>query len=127
VSIESTVKEKIANTKAEFRFVGNRRNLIIVGLLAFAGWAYTGFMAPTLLLEGLLGNVKSQCVEFAQEKNVFPSNYEVRAADLRIKNSKWVVDLNAHAPGSKELKSRTCVRSSGSIEITSILMEGFWR
>jgi hypothetical protein len=131
MSIESemitVVEKQAAGAKIKSLLFGrlSTSQIIMIGLIAFAGWAYTGFMGPATLINGVAA--ESECVDFAKRKDVFPSDHEITTTDFRIRSSKWVVTLIAKAPGSRDVKSRTCVVDGGYVEITSILTEGFWR
>jgi hypothetical protein len=100
---------------------------IYLGVVAAAlgAWAFTGFMGPDTLVNGFFTH--SECVRFAKEKNVFVFDDSIQAVNFRTRGGKWVVDLIAHTPGKKEIKSRTCVVDGNTIQIVSLLQEGFWR
>jgi hypothetical protein len=122
-TIEQDIKREI-----DRKYNGRRlktTNFLIAGALLFGAWAYTGFMGPDTLLNGL--TAKSECVDFAKRKNVFKEGHEIKAVGMRIRSGKWVYDLVANAPGSKELESRTCVVDGNTIRIVSLLESGFWR
>jgi hypothetical protein len=102
-----------------------KRTAMIIGAVAFALWAYTGFMGPSALLNGTMAS--SECIKFAKEKDVFKNGDMIDAVNLRIRNGAWVYDLHAHAPGSKSLEARTCVVDGNSIRLLGLLEAGFWR
>ena len=116
MSIDTNVAAPHASTR-------NLAPFIVVGL-TIAAWAYTGFMGPSALIAGT--TVYDDCVEFAQDRNVF-DGMNVRAINLRIRHSGFVVDLIANKEGDKNLKSRTCVSHGTTIKIVSMLEAGFWR
>jgi hypothetical protein len=102
----------------------NWGRIVFVGGLV-AAWAYTGFMNPSNLMNGL--TTGEDCIKFAKERDATPAGDVIEARDLRIRNGKWVVDVTGSSPPSKELHSRVCVRSSDTIMIPSIFEEPLWR
>jgi hypothetical protein len=130
MTIESEMKTIVENEVAgrgiklpRDRSIGLRP--ILIGAVAFGAWAFTGFMSPGTLINGLV--IHSECVDFAKRKDVFPSGDKVEAVNLRMRGGNFVVDLIAHPAGKTELQSRTCVMNSSSIRIVSMLESGFWR
>ena len=103
------------------------RNIVVVGFLVLLliGWAWTGFMGPSALVNGI--GAADECVKFAKEKDVFQKNDQIRAVNMRIRSASWVYDLLAHEPDKTELRSRVCVVNGDAISIPSILEQGFYR
>src|SRR6266699_2913501 len=124
MSIESEMKTIVEGIKLPRDRSSRRWRLALVGAALFGAWAFTGFMNPETLLR--FGVIHAACVDFAKEKNVFPSSgNRIWAANLRMRNGNWVVDLIAQEyPDKPELDARTCVVNSNTIRIVSMLESG---
>jgi len=104
-----------------------KRNWLITGAVVLAAWAWTGFMGPGTMLNGIVA--ADECIRFAKEREVFKyGDFKVSdARNLRIRHSSWVVDVFAVGPDKKALESRTCVVDGDTIKITSMLENWYWR
>ena len=106
-----------------------KRNLqwSAVGAVVFGAWAYTGFMGPITLLNGMFA--KEECVRLANENKsrFFNEGQTIKAVDSWIKNGKWVVALGVFTEGKSAFTSRTCVVDGSHVRIVSLIEQGFWQ
>jgi len=104
-----------------------KRNVLIVGAVLLAAWAYTGFMGPAALTSGITAS--TDCVKFAKEKNVVSG--EVYATNLRIRHSAWAVDVIGKSSGygnkRGDIERRTCVVDGEFIRIVSMFEQMAWQ
>jgi hypothetical protein len=104
--------------------------LLILGLIAFGGWAYFGFPSPVTLMNW--SSAEQECVKFAKENQnkgkLFDYDKIIKATGSWIKNGKNVVEIGAfqHA-NDTTYTPRICVIGGGRIEIVSILENNVWR
>jgi hypothetical protein len=104
--------------------------LLILGLIAFGGWAYFGFPSPVTLINW--SSAEQECVKFATENQnkgkLFDYNQIIKATGSWIKNGKIVVEIGAFQNANDtSYTPRICVIGGGRIEIVSLMENNVWR